>query len=68
MTLLFEGYSCLTGQATTEALKKKIGSDSIECRVRAKDMYQRNVSTCYLKGTGDLGDWLVGNGYAVAYR
>lgn len=58
----------LAGEAATSALTQKIGSASIECRVRAKDMYQRNVSSCYLEGTGDLGDWMVENGHAVAYR
>lgn len=31
-------------------------------------MYGRNVSKCTAPGTGDLGTWLVSNGYAVAYR
>jgi endonuclease YncB( thermonuclease family) len=52
----------------TEALKTKIGSASIQCQVRTKDIYSRNVSSCSLPGTGDLGDWMVKNGYAVAYR
>lgn len=56
------------GQNAAEALRKKIGSSSVQCKVRAKDLYGRNVSSCSLPGTGDIGDWLVSNGYAVAYR
>ena len=56
------------GEIATMALKQRIGSASIACQVRAKDLYQRNVSSCSLQGTGDLGDWMVQNGHAVAYR
>ena len=56
------------GEVATDALKKRIGSSSVSCQVKAKDLYQRNVSSCSLQGTGDIGDWMVQNGHAVAYR
>lgn len=59
-------YDC--GVVAAEALRKKIGSGSLQCQVKAKDLYSRNVSSCSLPGTGDIGDWLVKNGHAVAYR
>lgn len=59
-------YDC--GVAATEALREKVGTGSLQCQVKAKDLYSRNVSSCSLPGTGDIGDWLVKNGHAVAYR
>ena len=58
----------LAGQTATDALKAVIGDSSIQCQVRAIDLYGRNVSACTLPGTGDISDWLVKNGHAVAYR
>lgn len=58
----------IAGETAANALKQRIGSSSIACQVKTKDLYQRNVSSCNLPGTGDIGDWLVKNGYAVAYR
>lgn len=56
------------GEVATDALREKVGDSSLACRIRAKDLYQRNVSSCTLQGTGDIGHWLVQNGYAVAYQ
>jgi hypothetical protein len=56
------------GEAVKEALMRKIGTSAVACDVRSKDMYGRDLSKCSLPDTGDLGQWLVSNGYAVAYR
>ena len=38
-------------------------------QVRNRDQYGRGVASCNLPGAGgDLGEWLVKNGLAVAYR
>ncbi|EIE27033.1 putative nuclease domain protein, partial [Coccomyxa subellipsoidea C-169] len=60
------GYEC--GVVVKDALTRQIGSSPIECQAESRDMYGRNVSKCDAPGTGDLGTWLVSNGYAVAYR
>lgn len=48
-----------------------IGSNAVRCEVRNKDQYGRNVSSCSVltnKGPLDIGNFMVSNGYAVAYR
>jgi len=57
-----------TGIVAKDALTARVGRSSISCEVKNKDMYGREVSKCNLPGTGDLGEWLVSKGYAVAYR
>ena len=48
-----------------------IGSNPVRCEVRNKDQYGRNVSSCSVltnRGAVDIGNFMVSNGYAVAYR
>ncbi|GAX83763.1 hypothetical protein CEUSTIGMA_g11188.t1 [Chlamydomonas eustigma] len=65
-------YSC--GQRSKEALTTKIGSKQVTCLVKNKDQYGRNVAVCTLRGGllggegEELNEWLVSNGFAVAYR
>lgn len=62
-------YSC--GLQSGEALHSMIGSNPVRCEVRNKDQYGRNVSSCSVltnKGPVDIGNFMVSNGYAVAYR
>lgn len=62
-------YSC--GQESGDALQQLIGSSSVRCEVRNTDQYGRNVSSCSVltnKGPQDIGNYMVSNGYAVAYR
>lgn len=59
------------GQASTQALLQRIGSSPLRCTVRNKDQYGRSVASCaILEGdtSEDLGEWMVANGHAVAYR
>ena len=59
-------YSC--GKEATNALKIKIGSKSVTCKVQDKlDRYKRYVGVCFLEDV-NLNKWMVRNGYAVAYR
>ena len=59
-------YSC--GKEATNALKIKIGSKLVTCKVQDKlDKYKRYIGVCFLKDV-DLNKWMVRNGYAVAYR
>lgn len=61
-----QGYQC--GLVVKDALIDKVGSSPISCEAVSRDMYGRRVSKCSAPGVGDLGTWLVSNGYAVAYR
>ena len=59
------------GAQSAEALKAKIAAHPVRCEVRTRDQYQRSVSSCSVltpQGPEDIGDYMVSNGYAVAYR
>ena len=59
-------YSC--GEEATNALKRKIGGKSINCKVEDKlDRNKRYIGVCFLENV-NLNKWMVRNGYAVAYR
>ena len=58
-------YGC--GFTATTALKRKIGHSSITCEGSERDRYGRLLGICYL-GELDLNNWMVRNGYALAYR
>ena len=63
-------YPC--GTASTRALKKMIGSMSIDCHGWQKDIYQRLLATCYLSkrkpGEQSLNQKMVRAGWAVSYN
>ncbi|KAK9865555.1 hypothetical protein WJX84_000465 [Apatococcus fuscideae] len=63
-------YAC--GQQSTASIKRFIGGNDVECQVKNKDMYGRSVAACRVAGRagkeGDVNDWMVANGHALAYR
>ncbi|KIZ00113.1 Succinoglycan biosynthesis protein exoI [Monoraphidium neglectum] len=62
-------YSC--GVNSLQALTARVGTSQVRCTVKSKDQYGRNVAACSILSPGgaeDMGEWLVSNGYAVAYR
>ena len=62
-------YTALrAGLQSKQALAAKLQGVRVHCKVKSKDMYGRNVSRCSTDGLGDIGHWLVSNGYAIAYR
>lgn len=58
-------YAC--GEAATEALRAMIGDSPVSCHERDVDRYGRLVAICHTREV-ELNDWLVRQGYAVAYR
>ena len=58
-------YHC--GQQAALALADFIGKKTVQCHSKSRDRYQRVIAICYL-GTIDLNNWLVQQGYALAYR
>ena len=59
-------YSC--GQEATRALIKKINGKEVVCKVQSGlDRYKRYIGVCF-SGGSNLNQWMVRNGYAVAYR
>ena len=61
----YKDYSC--GQVSIAKLKAKINRSKIKCIFTSKDRYKRYIATCF-KGETNLNQWMVRNGYAIAYR
>lgn len=55
------------GQQAALALSDKIGRATVTCETTDIDRYGRVVAICYARGV-DLNEWLVAEGWAVAYR
>ena len=61
----YKDYNC--GKVSKEKLKSKIHGSEIKCIFTTKDRYKRYIATCYKEKT-NLNQWMVRNGYAIAYR
>ena len=58
-------YSC--GRVSKVKLINKIKTSEIKCISSSKDRYKRYIATCF-KGKTNLNQWMVRNGFAIAYR
>ena len=63
--IFYKDYSC--GKVSKEKLISKINGSKIKCIFTTKDKYKRYIATCYKKKK-NLNQWMVRNGYAIAYR
>ena len=61
----YKDYYC--GKVSKTKLIDKIGSSKIKCIFSTKDRYNRYIATCF-KDKINLNQWMVRNGYAIAYR
>ena len=61
----YKDYSC--GKVSKEKLISKIRGSKIKCKIITKDRYKRYIATCF-EGKTNLNQWMVRNGYAIAYR
>ena len=68
------GQSCFNngkrwrcGQQAALALTNRIGSRPVTCRARGRDRYRRVVAVCTVSGV-NLNQWMVTEGWAMAYR
>ena len=61
----YKDYSC--GKVSKEKLITKINTSEIKCISSSKDRYKRYIATCF-KGNTNLNQWMVRNGFAIAYR
>ena len=59
-----EEWDC--GRQATIALHEKIGKKPVRCEERDRDHYGRIVAGCFFRDT-DINEWLVLQGWAVAY-
>jgi len=55
------------GKQSTNELKKIINNQSVECVVNDIDIYNRYVAIC-VSNNINLNQWMVKNGWAIAYR
>ncbi len=60
------GKPWMCGKYAANVLAEKIGRRSLACEERDRDRYGRIVAKCSVAGE-DLGEWMVANGWAVAY-
>ena len=51
----------------TKFSQNLINLDTVNCQVKTIDRYKRYIATCYKEKT-NLNQWMVRNGYAIAYR
>ena len=63
--IFYKDYNC--GEVSKKKLKDKINETEIKCISSSKDRYKRHIATCF-KGQTNLNQWMVKNGYAIAYR
>ena len=61
----YKNYNC--GEVSKEKLEAKIDGSKIKCISSGKDRYNRYLAKCF-KNRTNLNQWMVRNGYAVAYR
>ena len=59
-------YSC--GQSAREALRGFIGSRPVRCKGKQRGRYGRLIVVCFDADGTDLNEWLVSQGWALAYR
>ena len=55
------------GKDAANALAKKIARRPVTCEDLGRDRYKRMVARCTVAGE-DLGEWMVSQGWALAYR
>ncbi len=60
-----ENYKC--GIKVKLTLIKLISQNKIKCCIHGKDRYKRLIGTCFIKDL-NINEWLVKNGWALAYR
>ena len=61
----YKDYTC--GKVSRKKLITKINKSEIKCISTTKDKYKRYIATCF-KGKTNLNQWMVRNGFAIAYR
>lgn len=62
-----DGRAFACGMTAKQALETHVQNRQVNCTPHDTDRYGRTVAVCYLDGE-DLNDWMVRQGWAVAYR
>lgn len=61
------GASVYCGQQATYELEAFIDRDRVDCIASGSDRYRRLLAVCSVRGE-NINQWLVSNGWALAYR
>ena len=63
-----DGLDWMCGEDASAALKEYIGGLDLRCERLDTDRYGRIVARCTNPDGIDIGEWMVSNGWALAYR
>jgi endonuclease YncB( thermonuclease family) len=63
-----DGIDWLCGQEASKALRDYVGGAELRCERIDTDRYGRMVAKCFMPNGIDIGEWMVSNGWALAYR
>lgn len=55
------------GDAASLALTRQLGRSQVRCEASGQDHYRRTIAVCFTAGV-DINQWMVANGWAVAFR
>ena len=66
-TCKIDSQNWFCGKQSTDELKKIINNQRVKCIVNDIDIYNRYVAICSVSGI-NLNQWMVKNGWAIAYR
>ncbi len=66
-TCIRQGLEYRCGETASAALRAFVAGRSVTCQRTGTDRYKRIIAKCAASGQ-DLGAWLVGEGWAIAYR
>ena len=58
----------LCGQEASKALRDYVGGADLRCERLDTDRYGRMVAKCFTPNGNDIGEWMVRNGWALAYQ
>ena len=66
-TCILNSKKWACGKQSTKELTKLISNKSVTCKVNDIDVYYRFIAVCFID-TIDINQWMVENGWAIAYR
>ena len=63
-----DGLDWLCGQEASKAFRDYVGGAGLSCERLDTDRYGRMVAKCFMPDGTNIGEWMVSNGWALAYR
>ena len=66
-TCKIDNQDCYCGKQSTKELKNLINNQKVECITNDVDRYNRYIAICFVDEI-NINQWMVKNGWAIAYR